>query len=172
MKPIPKAGIVLGVLVVIWMFVIGFTGWYKDPVLLNLFYVVILIQIGVLIWGLRVTAREGRTYGGQVGAGMLISLIGGIIIFFGSILFTSVVFPDYFEEVRRAGEEVMRARGMSETDIQTYLDQQAAMQTPIINALTGFIATLVTGLIVSLVTAAFLRRKPAAAPATGSSTQQ
>ncbi|MBM4162240.1 MAG: DUF4199 domain-containing protein [Ignavibacteria bacterium] len=165
MKPIHKTGLVLGVLVVIWMFIVGFAGWYKDAVLLNLFYVVILIQIGVLIWGLRFTAREGRGYGGQVGAGMLMSVIGGVIIFFGSILFTSVAFPDYFEEVRRAGEEVLRGQGMSDADIRTYLDQQAAMQTPFVNALTGFIATLVTGLIVSLIAAAFLRKKPKLAPA-------
>jgi hypothetical protein len=38
------------------------------------------------------------------------SLIGGVIIFFGSMLFTSVVFPDYFTELRQLGEETMRAR--------------------------------------------------------------
>jgi hypothetical protein len=28
--------------------VIGLPGWYKDPVLLNLFFLVILLQIGVI----------------------------------------------------------------------------------------------------------------------------
>jgi Zn-dependent membrane protease YugP len=93
---------------------------------------------------------------------MLMSLIGAGIIFFGSLLFTSVVFPDYFEEVRRAGQEVLRAQGMSEADIQTYLDQQAAMQTSFMNAIMGVIGTLVTGLIISLIAAAFLRKKAGA----------
>jgi hypothetical protein len=36
------------ILVSIWTFVIGLPGWYKDPVLLNLFFLVILLQIGVI----------------------------------------------------------------------------------------------------------------------------
>ena len=93
MKPIPKAGILLGVLVVIWMYIIGVTGWYKDPVLLNMFYIVILIQIAVLLWGLKRTAA------------------------------------------------------------------MVPMQTPFINALTGSFMTVVTGFVVSLIIAAFVKAK-------------
>jgi hypothetical protein len=32
-----KAGIVLGILVSAWTYLTGITGWYKDPVLYNLF---------------------------------------------------------------------------------------------------------------------------------------
>ncbi|MBP1648220.1 MAG: hypothetical protein H6Q30_1665, partial [Bacteroidetes bacterium] len=31
MQPTVKAGIVLGILVVVWTFFMGITGWYKDP---------------------------------------------------------------------------------------------------------------------------------------------
>lgn len=78
-----------------WQSVIGLTGGYIHPVLLNLFWVVVLIQVGVMVWGLRQTAAEGRTYGGQVGAGTLMSVFGGVIIFCGSLLFTTVLFPHY-----------------------------------------------------------------------------
>jgi hypothetical protein len=166
MKPVPKAGIVLGVLVAVWTFIMGFTGWYKHPTLLNLFWVVILIQIGVLVWGLRLTALEGRSYWGQVGAGTLMSLVGGVIIFLGSMLFTSVVFPEYFRELRQMGEEVFRAQGMSAADIKTALDNQARTQTPFMQAFSGFIGTVITGFVISLVAGAFLRKKvePAAQP--------
>jgi TM2 domain-containing membrane protein YozV len=160
MKAIPKAGLTLGVLVVIWTFITGVTGWYRDPVLFNLFWLVILIQIGVMIWGLRLTAGEGRAYGGQVGAGVLMSLIGGVIIFLGSLLLTSVVFPSYFADIRQLGEEMLRAQGMSEEMIKAQLDQQAAFQTPFMSAFMGFVGTLVTGLLVSLIVGAFLRKKP------------
>jgi hypothetical protein len=159
MKPVPKAGIVLGALVAVWTFIMGFTGWYKHPTLLNLFWVVILIQIGVLVWGLQLTAREGKSYWGQVGAGTLMSLVGGVIIFLGSMLFTSVVFPEYFRELRQMGEEVFRAQGMSATDIKTALDNQARMQTPFMQAISGFIGTVITGFVISLVAGAFLRKK-------------
>jgi hypothetical protein len=164
MKSIPKAGVTLGVLVVIWMFIMGLTGWYKHPVLFNLFWIVILIQIGVMIWGLTLTAREGRGYGGQVGAGVLMSLIGGVTIFLGSLLVTTVVFPSYFAEVRQLSEEMLRAQGMSEEMIKAQLGQQAAFQTPFMSALMGFLGTAVTGLLGSLIIGAFIRKKAVAAP--------
>jgi hypothetical protein len=163
MKSVPKAGVTLGVLVVIWMCIMGLTGWYKHPVLFNLFWIVILIQIGVMIWGLRLTAREGKSYGGQVGAGVLMSFIGGMIIFLGSLLLTSVVFPSYFADVRQLSEELLRAQGISEEMVKAQLEQQAAFQTPFMSAFMGFVGTLVTGLVVSLIVGAFLRKKPEAA---------
>lgn len=159
MNPIVKAGLLLGVLCGAWTFVIGFTGWYRDPVMLNMFYLVIVIEIGMLVWGLRQTAARGRGYGGQVGAGMLISLIGGVIIIGSSILFTSVVFPDYFQELQGIQAQMMKAQGKSDIEIASMLAATAPMQTPVMNALTGFAATIVTGLLSSLVIAAFVRRK-------------
>jgi hypothetical protein len=161
MKSTLKAGLVLGVLVEAWTYVMGISGWYKDPVLLNLFWLVILLQIGVLVWGLRMTAEEGKSYWGQVGAGAMISFIGGIFIFCGSYLFTSLIFPHYFEEIRAAGEVVLKSRGMSAAEIKSTLDAQLPMQTSFMQALMGFIGTVVTGPIVSMVLALFLKKKMA-----------
>jgi len=116
-----------------------------------------------MAWGLRLTAAEGRTYGGQVGAGVLMSVFGGVIIFFGSLLFTTVLFPHYFEDIRRVGEEVLKAKGMSDAAVKAQLDLQAPVQTPSMSALTGFLGTVVTGLVISLITAAFIRKKEKAA---------
>jgi hypothetical protein len=166
---IMKAGILLGVLCVVWTFLMGYTGWYKDPALLNLFYVVILIEIGVLIWALRHTAAEGRGYGGQVGAGLLISLIGGVIIAIGSVIFTTVAFPEYFQELAAVQEQMMRDQGRSDEEIQAMLDMTAQTSTPTLQAVVGFIATMVTGLVASLIIAAFVKARkpspPAARPA-------
>jgi len=154
-----RGGVVLGVLVTLWTFVMGFTGWYKDPVLLNLFFLVILVQVGVLVWTLRRTAETGATYGRQVGNGLVVSLIGGAIIIAGSLLFTTVAFPNYFADIQAVQAEMLKARGMSEADIRTAVAASAAMQTPLMNALSGFIGTLVTGLVVSAIAGYFIRRK-------------
>ena len=158
MNPIVKGGLLLGVVVSTWMFVVGFTGWYRDPVMLNMFYLVILFQIGILIYGLRQTAAS-RGYGGQLGAGMLISLIGGVIIIAASVLFTSVVFPDYFAELEAIQTEMLRQQGKSEAEISAMIAMTAPMQTPLMNALTGFAGTIGTGLVGSLIIAAFIRKK-------------
>jgi hypothetical protein len=156
-----KAGLVLGILVSAWTYFMGITGWYKDPALLNLFWIVILIQIGVLVWGLRLAAAEGKNYGSLIAGGTIISLIGGIIIFCGSYLFTSVVFPTYFDELRTLGEQMLKAQGQTDDQIKAALDAQAPMQTSFMQALFGFIGTVVTGPIASLVIGAFVKKKHA-----------
>ena len=127
MNPILNAGLLIGVLCALWMFVCGVTGWYKDPTLNSLFFLVIPIEIGGLIWGLRQTAREGRTYNQQVVAGTMMSVIAGVVIIAASLAFTMIVFPDAMD--------VMRATDPSAT--------------PMSGALNGFIYTLVTGILAS-----------------------
>ena len=153
-----RAGALLGVLCVIWTFVMGFTGWYKDPVMLNLFFLVILLEIGIVIWALRKTA-PGATWGGQIVNGLVLSLVASVIIFAGSLLFTTVAFPTYFSDIQAAQTEMMKTAGISEADIKTQMAAAAAMQTPFINALSGVVGTVVTGLLVAAVAGAFLRKK-------------
>ena len=169
MKTIVTGGIVLGVLCCVWMFVMGFTGWYRDPAKLNLFFVVIPIEIAVLFWTLRGTAAGdpaapwvGRTYVGQLLAGFLASAIGGLVIIGGSLLFTTVVFPNSFAELRTLQEQMLRETGMAEAEIRSALDAAASSNTPIANALTGFVGTLATGLVASALIAIFVRAKPPA----------
>ena len=169
MNTIVKAGLILGILCEVWTFLIGFTGWYKDPALVNLFYVVILIQAGVLIWGLQQTAAQGRKYGGQVGAGTLMSAVASVIVIVGSLLFTTVVFPDYFQEIAAMTESMLADKGMSGEEIQQVMDAQAAFTNPMVNAITGAVMTIITGCILSLGIAAFVRAKTPSVPA-GSAT--
>jgi len=160
MKTILKAGLVLAVLVEIWTYFIGFTGWYKDPVLQNAFWVVILIEIGVLIWGLRLTSREGRGYGAQLGAGTLISVVAALLIFIGSYLFTEVVFPNYFTEINEVYRQMLVQQGLSQEQIEAQIASMAPMQNSLTSALMGAVMTVVTGFLASLVIAAFVRHRP------------
>ena len=159
MKPTLKAGIVLGLAVMVWTFIMGFTGWYKDPALSNLFWVVILIQIGVIAWGLTLTRDEGKRYGGQLLSGTLISVYAAVIGIFSSLLFTMVVFPEYFDELRVLQAELMAQKGMTLEQIEQTQALTDKMQTPTINAALGFVMTIITGFIISLVLAAFIRKK-------------
>ena len=132
MNPVLGAGILIGVLCSIWTFVMGFTGWYRDPSTVNIFYFVILLEIAGLIWGLRRTAAEGRTYRGQVVAGTMMAVVAGVIIVCSSLIFTTVAFPDYTAGV-------------------------GAETTPMGQAMAGFMGTLVTGIVASAVIAVFVR---------------
>ncbi len=153
-----KSGILIGLLCGVWTIIMGITGWYIDPVLLNLFFVVILIQIGVLVWGLRQTAPQ-NLYLRQVIEGTLMSLYGGIILFFFSLVFTTVLFPHYFEDIREMYSQMMRSEGKTEAEIAQAVNEAMASQTPFLQAFYGLTGTVATGLVVSLVIAIVYRKK-------------
>ena len=161
MSPIPAAGLLIGVLCAAWTFVMGFTGWYKDPSKAGAFFLVILIEVAGLIWGLRKTADQGRTYSGQVVAGTLISIIAGVIIVISSLLFTNVFFPEYFTELEAGYREMLAAQGKTEAEIASEIEVWAAAQTPMTQAMNGFIGTFVTGVVVSAIVSLWVRARPA-----------
>jgi hypothetical protein len=156
-----KGGLIIGGLCAVWMYVIGFTGWYKDPALQAMFWVVVLIEIGVLYWMLRQLPEPGKTFGGILKAGTMMSLIAAVVIFVASYLFTSVVFPNYFEEVRVAGEAMYRAQGMTEEQVAAVMASMAPMQNSTVNAIMGSIGTIVTGFLASAVLGLILKKKTA-----------
>jgi len=159
LSPAVKGGLAIGILCTAWTYVMGFTGWYLDPALSAMFWVVVLLECGALVWGYRLIGGAGRRYGSLVTQGILMALIGGVIIFVGSLLFTSVVFPDYFAELQTMHTEMLRAEGMSASQIEQIQSGTAFMQTPLANAVLGFLGTVVTGALASLVIAAVLRTK-------------
>jgi hypothetical protein len=159
MNPILAAGLLIGVLCGIWTFVMGFTGWYKDPAMMMAFFLVIPIEVGGLIWGLKRTAAQGRPYGGQVVAGALMSVIAGIVIIGSSLLFTTVAFPDYFKELEAAQRQTLQDDGKSAAEIEEAVQGNAAANTPMGQAMAGFIGTLVTGILASAIIAIWVRRR-------------
>jgi hypothetical protein len=153
-----KTGLLIGLLCAFWLLVMGFTGWYKHPILLNAFWVVVLIQIAALVWGLKKTAAT-NTLGQQILAGTIASLIGGGVLFLFSYLYTTVIFPNYFEELRAVNREMLLGAGKTEAEVAEIVAASRPMETPFVQAIMGFIGTAVTGLIASIPIAAILRKK-------------
>jgi hypothetical protein len=157
MNPILSTGIMIGVLCSVWTMVMGYSGLYKDPSLANLFFLVILIEIAGLVWGLRQTAREGRGYGGQILAGTMMAIVAGVIIIGSSLLFTTVLFPNYSQELEHMYRTTLEQQGKSEAEIAAAVQANAASWTPMSQAMSGFLGTLVTGILGSAVIGYFVR---------------
>jgi hypothetical protein len=121
--------------------------------------IVMTLEIVILIWALRKTAARGRPYSGQVVAGTLMALLGGAIIVCASLIFTTFIAPNFFAEINEMSREVMRKAGQSEAQIAQAIEAAAGWQTPIGNALAGFIGTVTTGIIASAVIAIWIRSK-------------
>lgn len=158
-RPILSAGLALGVGTGLWMFVMGFSGLYLHPTLASLFMLVVLLELGALWWGLSHTAQQGKGYAAQVGAGTLMALVACPVIFCSSLLFTGVVFPEYFSELEAMQRQMLADAGRSTAQIDAELQAGAASRASLPNALAGVVGTLVTGLAFSPILAIFLRRR-------------
>jgi hypothetical protein len=139
----------------------GFTGWYKDPALSQTLFlpVVMLLEVGGLVWGLRRTAAQGRAYAGQILAGTLMALVAGVIIVVSSLLFTMVVFPNSASEIEQATRAALQRQGVSDAEIATTIQAGAAARTPMGQAIGGFLGTLITGILASAIIGLFVRSR-------------
>ena len=153
-----KSGILIGVLCGVWMLIMGYTSWYKNPTMYNVFFVVILLQIGVMVWGLKQTAAD-KAYAGQVIEGTLMSVYGGVILFVLSLVFTGVLFPHYFEEIQNMYAQIMRSQGKTEQEIADAVQAAMKTQTTFLQALFGLLGTVATGVVASLIIAIIYRKK-------------
>ena len=162
MNPVLGAGVLIGVLCGVWTLVMGYTGWYKDPKMINVFFLVIVIEVAGLVWGLRRTAAEGRTYGGQILAGTMMAVIAGVIIIVFSLVFTTILFPTYFTDLQEAYRQILQQQGLPEAEIARQVNDASAGSTPMGQAIQGFMGTLITGIVASAVIGLFFRKKAAA----------
>jgi hypothetical protein len=162
MNPIVSAGVLIGLLCAAWTYVMGFTGWYKDPALAQTLFipVVMLLEVGGLVWGLRRTAAQGRAYLSQILAGTMMAIVAGVIIVASSLLFTMVVFPNSFTEIEQATRASLQRQGMGDAEIATTMEAGAAARTPMGQAMGGFLGTLITGILASAVIGLFVRSRP------------
>lgn len=155
MKSIFKVGLTIGVLCAIWQFIMAATGLLTNPHLFGLFYFVILIEVAVLVWGLKRTAAVNG-YGAQLLSGTGASVVAGVFLFLFSLVLIVFLFPGLMGEMKAMQTDALRRAGQPEAQIEAAL----ALQTPLFQATMGLIGTVVTGFLASLVIAAFLRKKP------------
>lgn len=152
-----NAGLVTGIGTVIWTFVMGVTGWYKNPTMVPLFFVVAVLEVVMVVIALR-QHQSTNAWWDQVRGGITTGMVASPIIFAGSFVFTAFVFPNYFTEISAMGEQMMRSSGATDADIAAYLSSQSG-QTSVSTALQGVIGTLVTAVVTAAIGGAFLRKK-------------
>lgn len=160
MKPIVVAGVLLGLIVDAFAIVTAAAGLHRNPLILQLLFVAFAIVVNVVtVIGCLRHTRKDRGYGGQVFAGVLVGAIGSVLIFTGSMLLTTVLFPDYLTEVIDASAQMLRASGLPPETVDSQIEALRASATPLASSLQGVFGTMATSLVISLIAAAFLRKK-------------
>lgn len=157
-------GVYLAIAVVLYSVVLYVTGLGFNK---YAGYVSILILIvGVILIQLNYKKQQDGflTYGQGVGVSVIAMISVGVISLVYTYLLYAVIDPDYYQQFLLFMEEQTTAtlleRGMGEDQIQMSLDMQQKFQTPVILAGGALINSVIIGLIVSLITSIFIKKKP------------
>jgi len=149
--------------------VLYLTGFQSDPAKLvtgNYIATVVGLAIGIylLVLGVRtkresIPAAQEFTYGMALGAGVLISVFATL---FGSafqFIYQSFINPGFAEVIIQAQTAKFQAAGLPSDQIEKATQFMRMMTKPAVQAVTGFFAGMIFSVVISLVVAAFLRRK-------------
>ncbi len=158
MKGPIRWGLILGSAVAVLSFVFGLLGWHRTFEMSFVFLAVaILTNVVTVVFCLRERAATDGWLS-QVGNGLLVGLVGSVIIFIGSWLVTTVVFPDYFAEMADGYRETYAGMGLSESEVAD-LVEATANTSSVKSAFDGVIGTMATSLIVAAIAGVWLRKK-------------
>ena len=153
-------GLILGLAIVIYTLILHFLGADQNQVAAwaNMVFMVVAIQVGTK--NLRDKIQGGYiSYGRSVGSGMLIVLFAGVIQSFFIYLFYTYISPESIQIVFTAMEESMMQQGSSDDEIEMTVKLLKSVTTPFSMAFATIISSAFWGLVISLITSAFLKKE-------------
>lgn len=106
-----------------------------------------------------VPANEDFSYGSALFAGFMIALFSSLIGIVTTLLYTQLINPGLNEVVIQAQTAKWESMGLSSAQIEKAEGITRKMTSPAVQASMGFFFGLLFGTIVSLITAAFLKRE-------------
>jgi uncharacterized membrane protein YhaH (DUF805 family) len=165
-------GAILGIILVIISVLLYLLGLMKFNILMSI--VIFLINVTVMVTVVVIGTKRYRDemLGGYIDFGKAF-LVGLLIVVFSSVLttFYNVVFntfidPEYYDRTIEAAKEwtgnFMYSKGVPEEQIDQALEQMGGREKPSVISmiLGGIMAGAIGGSIVSLITAAILKKEP------------
>lgn len=126
----------------------------------------------VILWlGIRAVREENDqkalSYGRGVGTGMLIALYAALVGSLYVYLHFTFINPNYSDYLIEASRVRWAQAGMPEASMETAEKAVRLMTRPALQAVSVFVFSLISSLIISLITAAFLKQVPPAQSTNG-----
>ena len=160
MNSVIKSSLLLVAIIAVVSLGFTFSGFQVSNPLLGamIFLVVaILANVGCLFWGLSGSAAESG-YGKQLLNSLIFGVVAGVLIFCFSMLITTVLAPDNFDQAKTAMVEAMEGMNMPEEALALQVDKIEAT-TPMGESIKGLIGTIGTSLFFGAIISIFKRRK-------------
>jgi len=153
-------GIILGLLLVTYSFILYILDLSFNNYLVNVSY---LIMIAIIIFGTisyRNKFLNGNiSYGQALGVATLIIVFGALFSSIYNYIFVTVIDPEHIDKILAASEEQLLQQGMSDDQIEMGLSIQRKMMQPLIMSILAFFINVFFGFILSLITSAFLKKE-------------
>ena len=116
------------------------------------------IVLGTKARRAEVPAGEPFGYGSALGAGVMITLFAALIGLFTNYLYGAVINPHFTDVMMQSQADKLTAKGVPSDKIEQIQKMTAVMMKPPVMAVVGFMSGMLFGTIISLITAAFLKR--------------
>ncbi len=158
MNSVVKASVALVVVVMVISVLMYLTGLHENPLIggLGSLVLVIAANIAVVFWALKQTASENG-YLRQLGNGALIGVVGGVLVFLGSMVLLTAL-PDYLDDMKMMQIDSLERWNLAEDVMEKQIAKIEAV-TPFSSSMQGLIGTFFTSLIVGAIVAIFQRKK-------------
>jgi len=126
--------------------------------------VVVLIVLGTKARRNEVPLSEEFGYGRALGAGVMIVLFGALFGVVVNIVYMKFINPGMADLIVQVQSAKFEAKGMSGAQLEQAEKFTRMMTGPIISSIFNFFGGMIIGTIISLITAAFLKRSASAEP--------
>lgn len=154
------SGLILGLIGVVYTLVLYFLDLTFNTVAGYVLLLVLIVTLYFLVKSYRDNYLHGYiTYGQAVGAGVVIFLYFAIISAIFAYILYAVIDPELTTKQLAAIEETMLKRGMTQEVIDASMNMREKFLKPEIMALSSILGNMITGVIMSLLVAIFVRKE-------------
>ena len=153
-------GVIFALIGIVYSLVIYFMDLSFNKVQGWIFMVVQIIILYFLIKSYRDNYKFGYiTYGQALGAGMIIFLYYAVIMALFTYILYTFIDPDLLDKQLAFTEEEMLKRGLPEAAVEAGMKVQQKIMRPAVMAPLSIFGSMIQGLIMSLIVAAFVRKE-------------
>lgn len=154
------SGLILGLLGIVYTLVMYFLDLTFNQVQGYIFLLVLIITLFYLVKSYRDNYLYGIiTYGQAVGAGVVIFVYYAVLISIFMYLLYKIIDPDLISKQLAMAEDLIEKRGMPQEAADTAIKFQKKFVKPEVIAISGIFSNMITGLIMSLIVAIFVKKE-------------
>jgi len=154
------SGLILGLIGIVYTLVMYFLDLTFNQVQGYVFLLVLIVTLFYLVKSYRDNYLYGYiTYGQAVGAGVVIFLYYAILISIFMYILYKIIDPDLISKQLAMAEDLIEKRRMPQEAADAAIKFQKKFVKPEIIAISGIFSNMITGVIMSLIVAIFVKKE-------------